>query len=162
MTSEWLPAPPATDAADLRPHSVYRCFNDAGDLLYVGCAHDVEERMDHQLHPCNAGKMPNGILRRHLCNYTVEEHPTKAAARDAERKAIRDEAPLLNWQHNPRRFRRVTGGDYAPVEPVHPLTAELCRFAYGPPATLEEMRGALQTLCDLLFPQALTPSPDTG
>ena len=31
--------------------------------------------------------------------------------------------PLLNKQHNPLRFRKVAGGAYAAVEPVHPIIA---------------------------------------
>lgn len=113
----------APDAEINRPHSLYRCFDAAGALLYVGVARDVEDRMFHHLHACNAGKQPNGTLRTHMADYTVEVYPTKLAARDAERQAIATEGPLLNKQHNPRRFRKVKGAAYALVEPVHPLTA---------------------------------------
>ena len=103
-------------------HSVYRCYDAEGQLLYVGCARDVPGRMYHHLQLCNIGKQPNGTLRRHMATWTTEEYGTKLDARAAERKAILEGAPLLNRQHNPRRFRKVGGGRYALVEPVHPLT----------------------------------------
>ena len=109
----------------VRPHSVYRCYAADGSLLYVGCASDVEGRMFHHLHRCNAWKQPNGTLRRHMAHWDAVEYPTKAEARAAERSAIANERPLLNKQHNPTRFRREpTGSAYALVAPVHPLTRE--------------------------------------
>jgi predicted GIY-YIG superfamily endonuclease len=112
-------------------HYLYRCFDADDQLLYIGCARDVEGRMYHHTQLCNIGKQPNGTLRRHMARWTSEAYPNKLAARAAERAAIRDEAPLLNKQHNPTRFRRLGvggptgGGDrsgYGLVEPVHPLT----------------------------------------
>lgn len=112
------------DAAMNFPHSVYRCFDAEGNLLYVGCARDVEGRMFHHLHSCNRGKEPNGTLRRLHTRTETVEYPTRLDARRAERQAITDGAPLLNRQHNPQRFRKVAGGSYQPVAPVHPVTAE--------------------------------------
>lgn len=112
------------DAELNRPHSVYRCYAADGSLLYVGCAADVEGRMFHHLHLCNAWKQPNGTLRRHMARYDETRYPTKAEARAAERRAITTERPLLNKQHNPARFQRLpVGSTYALVEPVHPLTS---------------------------------------
>lgn len=112
----------APDATLAVPHYVYRCY--AGDtLLYVGVARDVETRMFHHLHPCNIGKQPNGSLRRHMTHHESVRYATKVEARAAERAAIESEGPLLNKQHNPSRFRKVAGGTYAAVEPVHPIIA---------------------------------------
>ena len=109
--------------ADLdRPHYLYRCYAD-DVLLYVGVAQDVPSRMFHHLHLCNAGKQPNGSLRRHMTRHTVERFDTKLDARAAERAAIEAEGPLLNRQHNPSRFRKASGGVYVALEPVHPITA---------------------------------------
>lgn len=119
----------APDATLAVPHSVYHCWSAAGDLLYVGVARDVEARMFHQLHPCNRGKQPNGTLRRLMSRYDAVEYPTKVAARQAEREAISTEAPLLNRQHNPKRFRKSVGNTYSLVEPVHPITADAFDFA---------------------------------
>jgi hypothetical protein len=124
-----MSSPP--DAEVYGIHHVYRCYDREGQLLYVGCARDVEDRMYHHMQPCNMGKQPNGTLQRHLARWTSEAFPTKLAARAAERVAIAEGRPLLNKQHNPSRFRRVGvggpagGGDsrgYVLVEPVHPLT----------------------------------------
>lgn len=114
----------APDADLNRPHFLYRCFDRDGVLLYVGVAADVESRMFHHLHQCNVGKQPNGSLRRHMTTWTSEPHPTKLAARDAERRTIAAEAPLLNRQHNPRRFRKVGTATYGLVQPVHPISAQ--------------------------------------
>lgn len=112
----------APDAALERPHSVYRCY--AGDvLLYVGVTADVAGRMFHHLHPCNRGKQPNGSLRRHMTHHESVEYGTKVEARAAERVAIATEAPLLNRQHNVKRFRKAAGGTYVALEPVHAITA---------------------------------------
>lgn len=112
------------EATNMRPSSVYRCYGPDDVLLYVGCAEDVPGRMYHLTHLCNAGKRPNGMLRRYMVRHTETVFPNRLAARAAEREAIRTEAPLLNKQHNPKRFRKVAGGSYALVAPVHPLTEE--------------------------------------
>jgi predicted GIY-YIG superfamily endonuclease len=145
------------DADDPRPHFVYRCFDAAGQLLYVGCALDVEDRMFHHTHTCNIGKVPNGQLQRHMTSWTAEEHPDKATARAAERRTIAAEAPLLNRQHNPRRFARAADG-YVPVEPVHPLTAEAHRMATAPPPSMDQLREAMKSLSELFKP-LLSASP---
>lgn len=112
------------DADDLHVHFLYRCYDAGGDLLYIGVAHDVEARMFHHTHLCNISKQPNGTLRGHMVHHTAERFATKLEARAAERAAITAEAPLLNRQHNPRRFRKVGTATYGLVEPVHPLTAQ--------------------------------------
>lgn len=123
------------DAVLAVAHSVYRCYDESGTLLYVGVARNVEDRMFHHLHECNRGKQPNGTLRQHMSRYEVTAYPTKLEARAAERAAITSEAPLLNRQHNPRRFRKAGTATYALIEPVHPLTAEA--FPDLPRATQE-------------------------
>lgn len=114
--------------ADLAlPHYVYRCFSADGALLYVGVARNVEDRMFHHLHECNMGKQPNEGLRRHMTRYDAERFGTKLEARAVERATIAAEAPLLNRQHNPARFRKVSPSTYGAIEPVHPITAEAFR-----------------------------------
>lgn len=112
-----------TDAVLNVPHYLYRCFDNDGQLLYIGVARDVAGRMFHHLHACNIGKQPNGTLRRLMADYTAERYGTKVEARAAERAAIATEGPLLNKQHNPRRFRKNARGSYDAVEPIHPVTA---------------------------------------
>lgn len=107
--SVWRPR----DAEDTTPHYVYRCYDAADQLLYIGCCRDVESRIYMHLVTCT---MPGwGEMRRRYARHTSERYPNKKAARAAERQAIHDEAPLLNRQHNPKRWKRV-GGEYVPVE----------------------------------------------
>lgn len=112
------------DAENHGAHHVYRCYADNDLLLYVGCAQNVDTRMFHHLSLCNRGKQPNGILQRYMVRHTVTTYPTRLAARQAEREAISTEAPLLNKQHNPLRFRKGVGGVYFAVAPIHPLIDE--------------------------------------
>jgi predicted GIY-YIG superfamily endonuclease len=102
----------APDALDLREHFVYRIFDEAGALLYIGCARDVDSRVE--MHRSTTQTYGWTRLRFHYGHHTSEPYPTKAAARVAERAAIAAEAPLLNRQHNPKRWRRVAG-QYEPV-----------------------------------------------
>jgi predicted GIY-YIG superfamily endonuclease len=121
------PAYRIPDAADARSHYVYQCFDATGQLLYVGCTQEVEDRIYHLTHECNYGKQPNRALYHLMASHTSESYPDKASARAAEREAIRTGRPLLNKQHNPSRFRRTSvreGNGYALVEPVHPITAQ--------------------------------------
>lgn len=111
------------DALDERAHYVYRCYTATDELLYVGCAINVADRMWHHLHACNIGKQPNSSLRRHHARVEFDQYPNRAEAREAERQTIRDLGPLLNRQHNPKRFRKVRGGAYVFVGEVHPITA---------------------------------------
>lgn len=115
----------APDATINKPHYVYRCFSADGELLYVGVARNVADRMFHHLQLCNSGKQPNGTLRRLMVRHESTCYPTKLEARTAERQAIATEAPLLNRQHNTLRFRKVQpGNSYGAIAPVHPITAE--------------------------------------
>lgn len=101
-----------TDAEDTRTHYVYRLFGHDGVLHYIGCTYDLVARMEFH-HVRLGGTM------------TTEEYPNRAEARAAERAAITAEAPLLNKQHNPTRFKALAGGGFVAIEPVHPLTAEM-------------------------------------
>ncbi|HEX8859189.1 MAG TPA: GIY-YIG nuclease family protein, partial [Actinomycetes bacterium] len=118
-----------TDAEDPRTHHVYRIYAaDNDELLYIGCTQNVQTRLYYMTRQCNLGNHVNaGIAQRGLGRVESQEYPDKATAREAERQAIAAEAPLLNRQHNPKRWSKR---DAVPVEPV----------------TLDEMRDALQKL----------------
>lgn len=92
--------------ADL-PHFVYRIYDNTGQLLYIGCARDVDYRIE--MHKATTTLPCWADIRYRYGHHTAEEFPTLAAARAAERAAIKAEAPLHNRQHNPKRFRRVAG-----------------------------------------------------
>lgn len=127
------------DDEDQREHSVYRLYNDSGDLLYIGCARDVEQR----------------LMLHHVFGYTlcaIEEYPNKASARAAERAAIKAEAPLLNKQHNPQRFKGRKGGGFDAVEPIHPITARMLwnERPMSHEEIQEQMRAGLERVAERL------------
>jgi len=102
-----------TDTEADRPHSVYRCFDATGALLYVGCARDIESRI--YLHLATFQAAASIEMHGRHDHHTAALFPTRAAARVEERRAIHDEAPLFNRQHNPKRWRRVDG-QYVPAK----------------------------------------------
>lgn len=109
-------------------HRVYRCFNAADQLIYIGCTSTtVELRMQRHRHG-------NPAVFEGTVRWTTEEHPDLASARRAEAYAIYDEAPLLNRCHNARR-----GYGYA-------QSLELNR-----PQDMEEMRLALEAAWNGFF-----------
>lgn len=73
------------------PHLVYRHYDPAGVLLYIGCTVDPKGRLLN--HKQNSWWFPLVATSRH----TV--YPNKLHARRIERTAIRDERPLCNVQH---------------------------------------------------------------
>jgi hypothetical protein len=130
------------DAEDMRTHEVYRIYDAAGQLLYIGCSMDAEGRI--RTWHMNPRCAPMSVqLQGRIHHRTIERYPNKAEARQAEREAITAEAPLLNKQHNPKRWSKR---DAKPVEPV----------------TLEEMREALTALADCIRPEGYEnlPRPD--
>lgn len=84
-------------------HYLYRCY-DAGDrLLYIGCTHDVEARM--QVHGSSWSNPVSAYLNMRMVRYEAQEPPFKGriAGRAAEKEAIAAEAPPLNRNHNKGR-----------------------------------------------------------
>lgn len=69
------------------PHFVYRVFDATGRLLYVGCAVDVERRMEQ-----HSGQW----WRWYVAEVTWTGYPTRAAGRTAEAEAIVAERPVCN------------------------------------------------------------------
>lgn len=77
-----------------QPHYIYRCFDAAGRLLYVGCTSDMKKRM--KVHRYNTKSDLWRLMARHEVS---EPYAGWIAAHDAEVAAIRDECPLLNVRH---------------------------------------------------------------
>jgi predicted GIY-YIG superfamily endonuclease len=77
-------------------HYLYRCYDADGDLIYIGCAEDVEKRIrSHRKGVARASR----LLRLFMVRYEASgPYPTKEAALYAEREAIRLEQPLFNTQ----------------------------------------------------------------
>lgn len=71
----------------LDPHSVYRCFDAAGRLLYVGMTACVLRRMQEH-------RVKDWWPR--VASITVKHYPNRRTARNAERLAIVRERPEIN------------------------------------------------------------------
>lgn len=97
---------------------VYRIYDDAGALLYIGSTDNVVRRIDGHF-KSQWSCAENAALRERFASYDFEVFPTLAEARAAEKVAIHDEAPLLNKMHNPKRWTKVpVTNQYVPVELV--------------------------------------------
>ncbi len=94
------------DIEDVRTHWIYRIFDKEDQLLYIGCAQDVDSRLRFHFE-LSVAVPTSWEIARCYARHTSEKFATKALARIAEREAIRLEAPLLNRQHNPSRFKKV-------------------------------------------------------
>lgn len=113
---------PAMAEVAALPHVVYRVFDKAGVLLYIGCTRDIGSRM--AVHKA-WGNPSEASYRIKLDGDRVEttEFPDFDTAHAAEIEAIRTEAPLWNREHNPTRWRLVKGqgweriDGYVPPEP---------------------------------------------
>jgi len=97
---------------------VYRIFDVKGSLLYIGSTNDFEARRSVHL----ASHQSPVAFPIQVCAHRWEttEYPDMASASAAERAAIRDEAPYLNRQHNPKRWRRVAGS-WEPVADLYEM-----------------------------------------
>lgn len=95
------------DAEKPWPHSVYRLFDADHNLLYIGVTEDVEHRVYMHLQTTTCREW-QAIWSRYDHHDSIE-YPDLAAAREAERRTIFEQAPILNRQHNPKRWHRVAG-----------------------------------------------------
>jgi len=95
---------------------VYRIFDKADRLIYIGCTRDVEARIYQH-------KWTHRIVDSHLIQGGYHHHdstkyPDLATARAAERDAIAEQRPWLNRQHNPSRWAKDgREGAYLPLDP---------------------------------------------
>jgi predicted GIY-YIG superfamily endonuclease len=104
-----------------RPHWVYRFFDEAGSLLYIGMTEDFEKRLS--VHFCTGMPKWSEVagaeeIRARYHRHDLVEYPDYFTAHAAEVEAIKSEAPELNRQHNPKRWRCVHGIGYIPAEQV--------------------------------------------
>lgn len=72
----------------MTPTQLYRHFDASGRLLYVGISNDARQRLQQHLKCCD--------WRARFSSMTVEEHPTRGSAVDAEARAILEEHPIYN------------------------------------------------------------------
>ena len=98
-----------TDAEKTRPHTLYRMYDEAGTLLYIGVTgEDISQRI--YMHLQTTVMVESWRIFMCYESHTTETYPNKIAARVAEREAILTEAPLFNRQHNATRWKRIRGG----------------------------------------------------
>lgn len=71
-----------------QPTSLYRLFDEAGRLLYVGIAFDPEQRL--KSHASTAPWWPLVVRRK------IVQYPDRGSAECAETRAIKAESPLYN------------------------------------------------------------------
>lgn len=79
-------------------HHVYRIYDAADRLIYIGATSNLAERIKGHLYVKDDGPHCHPVLSvgRRMARYTAEEFPTRAEAFAAEREAIRAERPELN------------------------------------------------------------------
>lgn len=75
-----------------RPHALYRFYDRADVLLYIGITADLGARIGQ-----HRGEKPWWL---EVARVDVEHHPNRTAVLAAERAAIRDEKPVWNDAHN--------------------------------------------------------------
>lgn len=81
--------------------ALYRYYDDADRLLYIGITdHLIGRTLDH---------VQGSSWAEFATRATIERHPTRKDAEDAERAAIKAEGPLFNSQHQdtPEARRRL-------------------------------------------------------
>jgi excinuclease UvrABC nuclease subunit len=84
-------APAASSGVD-GTTSLYRLYDSAGRLLYVGISHDVHSRIRTHRTDKHWGA--------EVADARLEVYPTRASALSAEANAIRRERPRYNVIHN--------------------------------------------------------------
>lgn len=85
-----------------QPHFLYRCYDDDGLLLYIGCSNDVKARM--VTHRSSSRSRASLLLQHFMDSHEVDgdEYAGRLAGIAAEARAIADEQPLFNMTG--RRF----------------------------------------------------------
>lgn len=101
MADTWLPLRGPNERTVL-----YRFFNSAGDLLYVGITRDPASRIAQ-----HGAEKPWWHV---VANVTLEWHDSRQEALDAERAAIIAEQPAHNVIHNLRRPKVMGTGRHCP------------------------------------------------
>ncbi len=128
-----VPIPPSLSGGQ-RPgqgktHALYRFFDEAGDLLYVGITVDIGARWN-----AHSKDKPWWSDVR---SCTVEPHPDRPAVLAAERAAIVAERPKHNVVHN-RPRRRVS----------RRAVADAVELFFGSPIVAESMPDLCHDYCE--------------
>ncbi|MGJ5692916.1 GIY-YIG nuclease family protein [Streptomyces pratensis] len=125
-----LPVPVAIPRPRGRAAAVYRIYDRAGALLYVGMTTNPTSRL--QAHQERSDWWPLAVSLR------TEWHDTREAAEQAEARAIRSERPQANRKLNSRQFRYRSRRFHATR--LHPLAwAHFGERPFSFPDVVEEL-----------------------
>ncbi|WP_131769531.1 GIY-YIG nuclease family protein [Candidatus Protofrankia californiensis] len=119
--------------ADHQPTFLYRLYDAADTLLYVGITSNTKNRFSH-----HAGNKP---WWTEVARTTVDEYPTRADAATAEAAAIRAEKPTYNRVHADRSDDPALAEAIA--DAAHRKAAELAAAGPIDPTVLAEVRRLL-------------------
>ena len=86
---------------------VYRVYDRLGTLLYIGSTSEINQRK--AIHMADRASAIAWAMQMCADRWDLTEYPDMESAKKAEREAITAEAPYLNRQHNPKRWKRVAG-----------------------------------------------------
>src|SRR5690349_9262135 len=86
---------------------VYRVYDRAGTLLYIGSTSEIGQRK--AIHMSDRSSAIAWPMQRCAARWDLTPYPDMESAKAAEREAIKTEAPHLNRQHNPTRWKRIAG-----------------------------------------------------
>lgn len=78
------------NGAGLREYFVYRCFNTAGELLYVGCTKRLSQRWSEH-------RTQRPVMTDQTARCRLQGPYTREVALRIEKEAIRAEEPLHGW-----------------------------------------------------------------
>jgi hypothetical protein len=124
--------PPRLQSIDDRPCHLYRHFDTAGVLLYVGISLSTLNRL--------AQHKTDSHWFEEIARIEIERHPSRAAALAAERKAIANENPRHNLQRPPAEFvKEITKADISRAELIRRVVA------FNPLYTVAEVAKVLGT-----------------
>lgn len=111
-------------------HHIYRCWNAAGDLLYIGCTSEVEKRFNYH-------RTQTQWWRDVARIETLEINLGRKIALGIEAMLIRDEQPLMNTLFNHKKGPIVPRSE---SEAIAELNGEATAFP-TPPAVADRDRG---------------------
>jgi hypothetical protein len=128
-------------ADSMEPSTLYRAYDASGDLLYVGIAKSWMHRWAH--HQYDSAWFAD--VRR----IELEPFPTRRAALDAERIAIRTEAPLYNIEHNSgdRRWQKKKKPRSVRIEELRSMV-QRARDQYGDDSPMQRTEEVLEWIED--------------
>lgn len=126
------------DAEITYGHEVYRIFDAAGRLLYVGMGHDAKARIDQHHYVWGSRVQATWLMVGLMSSWCAEPYPNRTEARAAETAAIKAEHPMFNKHHNKgwqlmrdEFFMAYHEGEIGAVE------RQFTRFDIDPPVLLE-------------------------